>query len=67
MTTFHGIKTPDGLGLFCVLEGAAPAGLPAEQFWPVNGEVPDFKSLQSDFQVCVCVCACVPVCVCVSS
>jgi len=41
MTTFHGIKTPDGLGLFCVLEGAAPAGLPAEQFWPVNGEVPE--------------------------
>jgi hypothetical protein len=41
MSAFHGIKTPDGLGLFCVLEGAAPANLPAEQFWPVNGEVPD--------------------------
>jgi hypothetical protein len=38
---YHGIKTPDGLGLFCVLDGAAPAGLPAEQFWPVNGEVPE--------------------------
>lgn len=39
--THHGIKTPDGLGLFCVLDGPPPEGLPPEQFWPVNETVPE--------------------------
>lgn len=41
IATHHGIKTPDGLGLFCVLDGLPPAGLPPEQFWPVNDTVPE--------------------------
>jgi hypothetical protein len=41
MLNYHGIKTPDGLGLFRVLDGPHPAELPSDQFWPVNDVVPE--------------------------
>lgn len=37
----YGIKTPDGSGLYKVIDEALPQGVDASRVWPVNDVVPD--------------------------